>query len=199
MTRTSIRLEQAQTIQDALHRLVASPHFSNSTFLRLLHQQIQKLSEEFDSTMQEVYSLQEEKTEQVKKDYVNKELVYISIYCSDGLNIDSWKRVVENLPKQYISRPIYINERNVQKAVKAKPQLMNEGYVAIYVEKQAINQPEKPDFPLTDKWGHPLLSLKDRAIDLQNVEYFWHDSKHYLLTSKGLIFFRSVPDLIEEE
>lgn len=197
MTKTSIRLEQAKTIQDALHHLVASPHFSNSTFLRLLHQQIQNLSEEFDRTMQEVYSLQEETSEQEKKDYTNKELIYISIYCFDGRNLASWKRVIENLPRQYISRPIYLKERDVQKAVKAKPQLMNEGYIAIYVEKQAINQPDQSFLP-ADKWGHTLLSLKDRAIDLQNVEFFWHDSKHYLLTSQGLKFFRDVPDFIEE-
>ncbi len=199
MTKTSIRFEQAKTIQDALHRLVESPHFSNSAFLKLLHQQIQKLSEEFDGNMQEVYSLQENKTEKTKKDYANKVLIYIGIYCFDGLNMDSWKRVIENLPRQYISRPIYLQERDVQKAVKAKPQLMNEGYVAIYVEKQSINQLENPALPLTDKWGHALLSLKDRAIDLKNIEFFWHQSKQYLLTPQGLVFFRSLPDFIEEE
>lgn len=198
MTKTSIRLEQAKTIQDALHRLVNSTHFSNSSFLKLIHQQIKLLSDEFDTTMQEVYFSKVEKTEHMQKNNTGKELVYISIYCSDGQNLSAWQRVIENLAKQYISRPIYLHEPDVQQAVKGKLQLMNEGYVAIYVDSKAIQTTDDPLLTMKDKWGHSLLSLKDKAIDLKNFEFFWHNSKQYLLSSQGLIFFKDVADFIEE-
>lgn len=199
MNKSSIDLEQAKNIQEALHRLVASPCFSNSSFLKLIHQQIKKLSDEFDATMQEVYCSQSETIEETRRDISSMELVYLSLYCSEGQNLASWKRVIENLPKQYISRPIYSKEADVQKALKVRPQFSNEAYVAIYVEKKLISQPENPLFPLKDKWGHLLVTLKDKAIHLENIEYFWHRSKQYVFSPEGLIFLRDVPDLFDEE
>lgn len=46
--------------------------------------------------------------------------VFVSLYSSDGSNLQSWERIIANLPRQMISRPIYANEEQVQALIKSK-------------------------------------------------------------------------------
>jgi intracellular multiplication protein IcmQ len=193
-----VSLEQAQIIQEALHRLANSSNFSHSTFLKIVQQQIQKVSDEFDKTVEEVYFSEEKKDQQVVTD-PNKQTVFISVYCSEGSKIDAWQRVILNLPKQYISRPIYLREQDAQKAAKAKPQFLNEAYVAVLVDKKNIFAADSDLFNLQDKFGHQLLTLKDRSVELSNIVFFWHNSKQYAFKNNILSFVKTVPDFHLEE
>ena len=195
--KSGVSLEDAQLIQEALHKLVQSPDFSHSTFLNLIHKNIVKLSEDFDESVLNFYYSQED-VEVKPLEYPNHELVYVSIYCSDGNNLTAWERVILNLPKQYISRPIYVREQDAQKAAKAKPLFINEGYVAVFVDKKSIFEQDSDAFALQDKFGFELLNLKDRAIDLSKIYFFWHNSKQYLFKNQSLIFSKDVPDFIQE-
>lgn len=197
-SKTIVSLEQAKIIQEALHRLANSPNFSHSTFLKIVQQQIQKISNEFDETIEQTY-LSEDYLEQEAAIDPNKQAVFISVYCSDGSKIDAWQRVIFNLPKQYISRPIYLREQDAQKAVKAKSQFLNEGYVAVLVDKKNIFSSESDFFNLQDKFGHELLTLKDRSVELSNIVFFWHNSKQYTFKNGNLSFLKTVPDFLLEE
>ena len=46
--------------------------------------------------------------------------VYVSLYSTDGINLQSWERIVANLPRQMISRPIYADEEDIKAALKIK-------------------------------------------------------------------------------
>jgi intracellular multiplication protein IcmQ len=197
-SKTIVSLEQAKIIQEALHRLANSPNFSHSTFLKIVQQQIQKISDEFDETIEQTYLSDNQAVQEVLDD-PNKQAVFISVYCSDGSKIDAWQRVITNLPKQYISRPIYLREQDAQKALKAKAQFLNEAYVSVLVDKKNIFSTENDLFNLHDKFGSQLLTLKDRSIELSNIVFFWHNSKQYSFKDGNLSFFKTVPDFLPEE
>jgi intracellular multiplication protein IcmQ len=195
--KSALSLEQAKSIQEILNKLAQSPNFSQSTFLTLIQKQLIQLSEDFNQAVQNTYFV-EEATPQLEQELPNHELVFISIYCSDGSNLSAWERVISNLPKQYISRPIYLREQDAQKMAKSRPIVINEGYVAVYVDKNAIFETGS-DMVMQDKFGNQLLSLKDRAIDLKKVSFFWNSSKQYSLKEQALIFSKIVPDFIQED
>ncbi|STY30660.1 IcmQ protein [Legionella wadsworthii] len=109
--------------------------------------------------------------------------VYVSLYSSDGTNIQSWERIIANLPRQMISRPIYSDEEQVRALIKSKENKVNEGYVAIYINKTDII-PLSQDKTLYDRLGSPLLTLKDRSLNTENITRFIHTSGQYTY-SKG--------------
>jgi intracellular multiplication protein IcmQ len=108
------------------------------------------------------------------------------LYASDGSNIQSWESILQHLPSQIISRPVYENEEDVVASIRSKSHRMNEAYVAIYVDPQNIlEQPlEKISF---DKLGKSLLLLKDKAINLDNVDVFVHQTGTYRFVKGRLI------------
>ncbi|AWN75385.1 TPA: Dot/Icm secretion system protein IcmQ [Legionella anisa] len=112
--------------------------------------------------------------------------VFVSLYSSDGSNLQSWERIIINLPRQMISRPIYANEEQVQALIKSKENKLNEGYVAIYINQTDIIN-LSADKTLSDKLGSPLLTLKDRALNVENITRFVHLSGVYKYSRGRLI------------
>ncbi|KTD39992.1 Dot/Icm secretion system protein IcmQ [Legionella parisiensis] len=104
--------------------------------------------------------------------------VFVSLYSSDGSNLQSWERIIANLPRQMISRPIYANEDQVKALIKSKENKQNEAYVGIYINQNDIIR-LSADKTLIDKLGSPLLTLKDRALDVENITRFVHLSGNY--------------------
>ncbi|STX50627.1 IcmQ protein [Legionella busanensis] len=120
----------------------------------------------------------------------NQQEVFISLYTMDGSNIQAWERIILNLPKQMISRPIYANEEDVKSLIKSKENKLNEGYIAIFVDKNSILT-LPPDKMPRDRFGKQLLTLRDRSLDLNNIHYFVHLSGTYRY-QRGRLLMTSV-------
>jgi intracellular multiplication protein IcmQ len=85
-----------------------------------------------------------------------------------------------------ISRPIYTEEVHVKSLLKTKENKLNEAYVAIYVNKADVI-PLPPGKELVDKLGSPLLTLKDKTLDIENITRFIHASGVYQFVRGRLI------------
>lgn len=112
--------------------------------------------------------------------------VYVSLYSSDGINLQSWERIVANLPSQMISRPIYADEEDVKAVLKIKENKQNEAYVAIYINQSDILS-LSADKASVDKLGKVLLSLKDKTLSLDNLSRFVHLSGVYRYVNNRLV------------
>lgn len=112
--------------------------------------------------------------------------IYIVLYSFEGSNLKSWERIVSNLPRQIISRPIYSEEEDVIAIIKTKENKINEAYVSIYINESDILQMPSDKLPL-DKLGKKLLTLKDRSLKLDNIDCFVHQSGRYQFSQGRLI------------
>lgn len=112
--------------------------------------------------------------------------IYISLYSADGANVQSWEKIVANLPGQMISRPIYADEADIIALLKTKDNKQNEAYVAIYIYQSDI-LPLPSDKTPVDKLGKSLLSLKDKTLNLDNISRFVHQSGVYRFERGRLI------------
>ncbi len=119
--------------------------------------------------------------------------IFISLYSADGMNMTSWERIVMNLPKQMISRPVYASEEDVKTLIKTKINKINEAYVSLYISQSDILAMPS-DKTLVDKLGVPLLSLKDRSLRLENINCFVHQSGVYQYVFGRLIKNASLDD-----
>ena len=112
----------------------------------------------------------------IRDDFVSK---------SGAYRPEKWERIVNNLPKQIISRPIYADEENANQLIRSKENKLNEAYVAIYINQSDIIP--MGDKTPTDRLGKPLLTLKDKSLSLNNINRFVHVSGVYQYLAGKLI------------
>jgi intracellular multiplication protein IcmQ len=181
--------QQTEAILKALDEAIKGGPWEDSNFLRVVGKNLREIREGFANQLN---AEDHEKAKQAAH-LANRvalrsgqQEIFISLYSFDGTNLQSWERILINLPKQMVSRPIYANEEDIRNLIKTKENKNNEGYVSIYVNQNDI-LPSTPEKSLTDKLGRPLLSLKDKALNLDNINHFVHATGIYQFTQGRLV------------
>ncbi len=176
--------QQTTDILKALDAILEEGPWEKSNFLRVIGKNLQEIRTNLAS---QVASLDNQTAltaaiqEKNRTARATQREVFVSLYSTEGANLQVWERILASLPRQMISRPIYENERDIENLIKAKENRINEAYVSIYVEHEDILTVPTDKTPV-DKLGKPLLSLKDRCINVNNINRFVHISNvyHYL-------------------
>jgi intracellular multiplication protein IcmQ len=180
--------QQTDDILKILDDLLALGGWQSSIFLRAIGKKLQMIRDDFSSRIMNDPSEKLKITSNLANRAAirsGQQEVFIALYSSDGANIQSWERIVINLPKQMVSRPIYECEEDVTQAVRAKENKINEAYVSIYVSQTDVLF--MGDKTPMDKLGKPLLTLKDKSLSLTNINRFVHLSGIYYYSHGRLL------------
>ncbi len=182
---------QIDEILKILDDMLEKGPWEESNFLKLIGKNISNIRSDFlkHIELSDMESLQKI-SKQPSNNNTEQQEIYISLYSSLGDKLISWERILLNLPRQTVSRPIYENEEDVKAAIRSRGNSVNEAYVAVQINKNAILMVDQDKTPV-DKLGKPLLTLKDNAISLDKVHYFTHLSHRYEWSGGKLI---SKPD-----
>ncbi|MCP0913198.1 MULTISPECIES: Dot/Icm secretion system protein IcmQ [Legionella] len=180
--------QQAEAVLQALDETLAKGPWEESNFLRVIGKNLREIREKFahhlDSSQDKVKMAAHLANRIALRS--GQQEIFIGLYSADGNNIYSWERIVANLPRQMISRPIYAEEKDIKEIIKTKENKVNEAYVSIYVNQNDI-LPLAPDKIPRDKLGKPLLSLKDKSLNLDNINRFIHISGIYKYAGGRLV------------
>ncbi len=174
-------LTKAKNTLQALDEALAAGSWNESSFIMMIGKNLHTIR---DDLAAKIAKYEEGETD--APEYIahraqlsaTHKLVYISLYSLEGINITAWERILANLRRQIVSRPVYANEEDAQNIIKSKEKKINEAYVAFYVSDADILQLSPDKVPM-DKLGKPMMVLKDNAINLENIEYFFHLSGKY--------------------
>lgn len=168
--------KQNQDMLKALNEAIENGPWDKSSFLKVIGKNLMEIRDEFLSKI-ESQNRTQLTTESNLANRValrsGQREVYVSLYSADGANLVSWERIVANLPRQVISRPIYADEEDIKTVLKTKEFKQNEAYVAIFIHQNDI-LPLPPEKASVDKLGKVLLSLKGNALNLENISRFVH-------------------------
>lgn len=183
--------EQINSILATLDDALAQGPWGASTFLNLIGKKLQHIRDEFEQKQQEESFYGNSATLSASANlgvdrYAQMQKIFIALYASDGTNLNSWERVIANLPSQMISRPVYAKEEDIIAILRSKSNPVNEAYASIYVDPKYILE-KLSEKITTDKLGKPLLALKDRAINLDNLDRFVHLSGTYKFVNGRLV------------
>jgi intracellular multiplication protein IcmQ len=180
--------QQVDAILKALDEAIEQGPWENSNFLRVIGKNLREVRDKFVGQMNSDTQRSKRSAHVANRIALRsgQQEVFVGLYSSDGNNIHSWERIIINLPKQMISRPIYSEEKNVKEFIKSKENKINEAYVSIYVSLNDI-LPLTPEKTPVDRLGKPLLSLKDKSLILENINYFVHQSGIYKYSQGRLI------------
>jgi intracellular multiplication protein IcmQ len=176
--------EQKEEILRSLDSAIEKGPWEESNFLHVIGKNLQKIRDSY-ATYTKVDSAAKESQEAMLARKIalrsGQQEVFVGLYSSEGSNLQSWERILANLQNQVISRPIYANELDVQTFIKSKENKINEAYLSIFIQKDAI-LPLPPDKIPQDRLGKPVLTLKNKALQVENIQYFCHlfEKYHYV-------------------
>lgn len=117
--------------------------------------------------------------------------VFILLYQIDGANLQNWYSNIKNLGQYSVTRPAYIDERYAQEFIRSKvANIERNGYVVANVKSDDFYQEGEKLF---DPFGHELVSLKDKAVLIDNVVEFVHANKRrYAISDNKLVLLGEV-------
>lgn len=168
--------EQNEAILKALNEAIDTGPWDKSAFLKVLGKNLNEIRDTFLSVLSTTTLAQQKAESSLAKQTATRlgmQEIYVSIYSSGGNDMSSWERIINNLPRQMISRPIYADEEQVKHAIRQKEHPEKEGYVAIFVSPDSLLQLAADKMPV-DKFGQALLALKDRSLKVENISRFVH-------------------------
>src|SRR3990167_9768701 len=112
--------------------------------------------------------------------------VYISLFQSDGYNINKWAMQLRSLDRYIVGRPVYQNEADIEKRIRLRAAAANEAYVAVIVKKMDV-QFDPFAAPLKDQFDHSLLLLKETALKHGRIIAFVHQGIRYHFVDGQLV------------
>ncbi|QRN03144.1 Dot/Icm secretion system protein IcmQ [Legionella sp. MW5194] len=180
--------KQIDILIKTLNEAIDNGPWEDSNFLRVVGKNLREIRDNF---IRQVGLNPEEKLKSAvnalqRNLHNDQQLVFVSLYSSEGQNLQSWERIIANLQRQIISRPIYADEADIVNLIKSKEKKINEAYLAIFINQSDLLLLPPDKTPL-DKLGRPLITLKDKAINLDNIVRFVHFSGVYTYLKGRLV------------
>ncbi|MDX2345579.1 MAG: Dot/Icm secretion system protein IcmQ, partial [Legionella sp.] len=123
MKKNKLSDEQIKAVLDAFKEALDHGPWASSALLRVLGKQLQEMYEAFEDEVgleKKVLAKKKSEHHSQKKPKETQQEVFVALYSSDGADIKSWEKIVANLPKQMVSRPIYADEEEIKKAIQAR-------------------------------------------------------------------------------
>lgn len=168
-----------KTVEDALEQ---GP-WRESRFLMAIGKKLLQIRQKLKNTIeyQELLEANARPKEQVTTRVMplsDQLKVFISLYSSEGRNLDAWQKQLSNLRSLLISRPIYSKEEDVRQWIRSRPNDELEAYASIYIHSKDII-PAVTGRATTDKLGNPLIQTKGSFMQAPTVDQFFHRSGVY--------------------
>lgn len=181
MKDSDLTSEQIAAIKKAFDNTLTDSVWQESNFLRAMKKRLEHIREEF---LLEVGDKDKDRIE-TSSNLANRvalragqQEIFISLYTSNGGQLTAWEKIIVNLPRQLISRPVYAGEKEVIDRIKSKANPENEAYICAYIDKSDIKDLPEDKIP-HDRLNKPLLTIKDKALSLENITRFVHSTGTY--------------------
>lgn len=173
--------QKAEKLLKALDEAIANGSWDETNFILIIGKKLRVMR---DTLAAQLKKIDEEPTSSAS--FIARQMamqstlkqVFVGLYSLDGVSLQAWERIIANLRRQMVSRPVYENEADIQAMIKTKEKKINEAYVSIYVDPNSILDIGSDKIPV-DKLGKSMLVLKDNAINLENIDYFVHITGKY--------------------
>jgi len=115
----------------------------------------------------------------------SKTMIYISLFNATGDQVPTWSKLLNTqaLLDHSVNRPIYANKPDVEAALRAKPNKMQQAYLVVLINKADILSATS----LRDPIGLPLLRIKQGSLRPANIKLFVHNGKEYIVNPHGML------------
>lgn len=179
-------LELTDAIIDAMDHVLKANDWDDSLFLRNALKPLKEIRKEAVVLRKEATATVADKQIELRDLAEDELLIYISIFQSEGHDLRKWELQLSSLRSHLLGRPVYEKEEDVVKVIRQKLVQTSEAFVIVAIKKNDVQnfsyQAER-----VDRYGNPLLTLKDTAVKSENIFELVHQGKRYFLVNGKLI------------
>lgn len=181
-------IEVAREVKKILDQGIEEGPWQDSLFLKGIKKKLEEIRDKFEAGigLDAFEGYGDNQNDALSQGLENTTEVYISLYQSQGRNIQKWQDVIVSLLRCATGRPIYKNEQEARSATHLADNNPNSAYVVLKVNKDAILA-DSSDQPRLDREGRKLLVLKEGSIKLQNIIRLVHASGDYKIVGNFLV------------
>ncbi len=179
-------LALTDAIINATDRVLNADHWEDSLFLRNALKPIKQLREQALLVKKEATVTLSDPSVTLRPLADNEQLVYISLFQSEGHDLRKWAIQLSTLSHHVLSRPVYEKEEDVVAVIRKKLIQVSEAFVIVAVKKQEV-QPIALHSERVDRLGNVLLTLKDTAVKTENIFEFVHQQQRYFFVNGQLV------------
>jgi intracellular multiplication protein IcmQ len=178
---------------EILDKLLSTGSWESSLFLKNANKRLQDLRSQaqqlVDAHNKDEMRSAAQKARELEPGIIK---IYISLYQTEGADLQRWLHSLKALAIYNVSRPTYRNEHNVRETIASKAEMQRHGYAVVLIHESDVI----PIDPVpVDTLGHELLILKEGAIQLSNIIGFVHaNRKKYLFQNNQLVFEKEIED-----
>jgi intracellular multiplication protein IcmQ len=182
--------EASVKLVNILDDLLGNKEWDSTLLLRTAKKRLNGLREEAQQIANELNEtnspkIPEQITTTIKEGHKK---IYISLYQTQGTNLKIWQNMLQSLAKYSITRPVYDDEEHIRELIRSKPEPQRHAYAVVTIKKDGIIDTGNISL---DKFSHKLLTLKEGAVQLENIIEFVHAN------DKRYIFLRNLLVLLE--
>lgn len=171
----------------AIDKALEEGRWDGSLFFKNIRKQLQKLRDFVKQELaddQIVNNFEDNmKLLEIERRKAGYEVVYVVIYQTDGEFLEKWVNPIKALTGHSVSRPVYQSEEHVAELIRAK-RSRNDAYIAVWVKPTDVMNRQNI---VKDKLGHPVLTLKDGSVKLENIIEFVHDNRRFMFQENELV------------
>ena len=171
-------IEILHNLIELADRVLKSGNWDDSLFLNNTVKPLKALREQVQQTIDFIqYGNQQASNDDLVLDDETT-TVFISLFQSQGDDLQRWEMQLRSLPRYILGRPIYATEQSVEKLIRLKVVKTPEAYAKVAVEK-SLMQADGLSLKRTDRHGSELVNLMPGAVRTQNILEFVHQGKRY--------------------
>lgn len=173
------------TLLEALDNAIKDNIWQQTPLLQTYQKRLQTMRDHFYSSIDYENYMQNNgnHAEQKEQNRTGQLKVYVSMYNSEGENIDKWYLIIQGLINGSIQRPVYRVEEDLRSLIRAKEVPQNEAYLTVYINNSDILEAE----PILDQQGVELTQIKQNSIKQENIVELTHTSGSYVIKNNKLM------------
>jgi hypothetical protein len=131
-------------------------------------------------------SKEEQEKESIVETAEDETLVYVYLYNSQGLLLQTWINMLT--PKLFyeysVNRPIYLHKSQIEKLINSKTNCVQHAFLTVVVKKNEILQTESST---KDVLGNSMAKVKEGSLRYEKFVVMTHNNQEYKLSAGRLV------------
>lgn len=166
----------------SLDIIIKNGRWESSLFLKNILKRLEQMRNNLQEKVEKEEIIQAPASGRILDYKEGYEKVYIELYQAACEDLEKWATTIKSLAGHHVSRPVYRNESHVQELIRSK-RSRADAYVSLWVKSSDILL--EPG--LQDRFGHELVKLREKSVDVENIINFVHDKISYNYIDNTLI------------
>jgi intracellular multiplication protein IcmQ len=164
-----------------LEALLKAGDWQSSLLVQTISKQLKSYCDEIQQWLDSNSNFVEQSKNILEQTHsVDQITVYISLFQTEGNNLQKWTNILKMLDHYSQTRPVYLKEEDVRAMISTKIEMQREAYVIVKIKRDAIIPLSSGRTAVLDRLGNGLVNLKRGAIKSEeNIIEFVHGPLRY--------------------